>query len=122
MKNPTPLFAPVIAATLPEGAAKAAAAAEDDMLGARRSDGAFLDSAILRFAERVTSRVWPACVSRRVGEVWPSKELQNSKLLGQTPATGRALFSSKSGKGYRHRTESLQHVAADPAHCGMVDL
>ena len=45
MKNPTPLFAPVIAATLPEGAAKAAAAAEDDMLGARRSDGAFaLDS------------------------------------------------------------------------------
>ena len=76
MKNPTPLFAPVIAATLPEGAAKAAAAAEDDMLGARRSDGAFLDSAILRFAERVTSRVWPACVSR-----WRRSGLRrNSKI------------------------------------------
>ena len=38
MKNPTPLFAPVIAATLPEGAANAAAAAEDDMLGEKPCD------------------------------------------------------------------------------------
>ena len=73
-----------------------------------------------------------ACRVGEVGEVaklrrkvWPSnfEGTPNSKRQNCKPSSIIAFkLSSKSGKGYRHRTESLQHVAADPAHCGMVDL
>ena len=101
MKNPTPLFAPVIAATLPEGAAKAAAAAEDDMLGARRSDGAFaLDSAFVshhesgRRACRVgeglafegtpkfkTSRANAAATGQQVGHYFQARAARDTAIV-----------------------------------------
>ena len=60
------------------------------------------------------------------GEVWPStanfgRNCEESKTQNFS-GIGRHYFQAKSGKGYRRRTESLQHVAADPAHCGLVDL
>ena len=71
IKNPTPLFAPVIAATLPEGAAKAAAAAEDDMLASGCSWILLwlLDGSWMAMACRV-GEVGEVAKLRR--KVWPS--------------------------------------------------
>lgn len=69
-----------------------------------------------------------ACRVGEVGEVaklrrkvWPSNFERNSKRQNCKPSSIIA-FKQRAARDTRHRTESLQHVAADPAHCGMVDL
>lgn len=98
MKNPTPLFAPVIAATLPEGAAKAAAAAEDDMLASGCSWILLwlLDGSWMAMACRV-GEVGEVAKLRKEGLAFElRKELQEAKLQ----AVVHNCFQAKSGKGY----------------------